>query len=107
MAISTRNHEVLRALREHGDTLTQPREIVHWAYFPTAATRALFIEKAVEIGFELNGTSDPNEKSREFGARVSHLAIPGEEVIERVTASLSQLAERCGGDYDGWETQVK
>jgi regulator of RNase E activity RraB len=106
MAISIRDREVLNALREHGDALTQPREIVHWAYFPTSASRTLFVDASRRMGFEINGTSDPNEKSREFGARVSHVDIPGEEIIERVAASLSELAERCGGDYDGWETQV-
>src|ERR1041385_6747317 len=101
--MSGRDREVLNALREHGDALIQPREIVHWAYFPTGGARANFVEAALQIGFKLDGTIEPSENYREFGARVSHIEIPGEEIMDRVTALLLQLAEQYSGEYDGWE----
>src|SRR5437868_1512533 len=106
MALSAKHREVLNALRTHGDTLTHPREIVHWAYFPTIDLRAHFVEQGLEAGFKLDGTSEPNDESPEFRARLAHIDIPNEDVIERITNWLSSLAQRCGGEYDGWETQV-
>lgn len=104
--LSEADRGVLDALKEHGDALVQPREIVHWAYFATSELRGRYVEECLQIGFKLDGTSEPHERSAEFGARISHIDVPTEDVIERITALLRALASQCSGEYDGWETQV-
>ena len=97
---------VLEVLEEHGDALTEVRDIEHWAYFPTPEARAAFVEDALKAGFKLRTTIEPHEYSDEFGAIVFHADTPNEELMEKLFAFLSQLAKKSGGTYDGWETQV-
>ena len=103
---STKNQQIIDTLRSHGDALTQVREIDHWAYFPTGFLRAQFVVKCDSAGFDLVSTSDPQAPGQQYGARVSHRDVPGEEVMARIVGLLCDLAEECGGEYDGWETQI-
>ncbi|MGC9954098.1 MAG: ribonuclease E inhibitor RraB [Rhizomicrobium sp.] len=100
------NAHVLDALREHGDALAGVREIDHFAYFGTPQSRALFIDKCLIIGFKLRNTTEPYRPGAGFGAILSHSDVPDEEILGKVTSLLVDLAQECGGEYDGWETQV-
>jgi len=100
------NRAVLDALSDNGDALNQVRDITHWAYFPSAQARAGFIERAVAAGLKLVTTMEPRNARDKFGAILLWKDIPEQNSMDRITAMLAELAEQCGGDYDGWETQV-
>jgi len=102
----TATQRVLAVLAAHGDDQSRLREVEHFAYFPTPTARANFIDKSLAAGFKLRRTSEPNEVSKEFGAILFHLDAPDEDVLEKVITLLSDLARQCGGNYDGWETQI-
>ncbi len=102
----TLNAQVLGVLREHGDSLTGVREIDHFAYFVTPQLRARFVDRCLAIGFKLRATTEPSEHSDKYGAMIFHSDMPDEEVLGRITTRLIELAQECGGEYDGWETQV-
>lgn len=93
-------------LEEQGDTRTHVREIDHWAVFPDAEARGDFVERCLEAGFFLRGTSEPTALWEGYGAQVWHRDVPSDEAMEQVTLLLFDLALDSGGDYDGWETQI-
>ena len=100
------NRRVCDALEKEGDTLSQEREIDHWAYFPTSKARAAFIAGALNLGFQVRTTSDPEKGRDDYSARVYRVDLPSLESIDNVTMPLFKLAKETGGEYDGWETRV-
>jgi hypothetical protein len=101
-----KNRRVCDALEQHGDALTQSREIDHWAYFPNPSARAAFLERAQRLGFRLRSMSEPAKAGDQYGVRLYRTDVPARDSIDDVTTPLSQLATELGGEYDGWETQV-
>jgi len=99
------NAHVLDALREHGDALTEIREIDHFAYFPTAQSCTRYIDKCLSAGSKLR-TTGPAATGVSFLAQIFHNDVPDEEILGKVTSLLVDLAQECGGEYDGWEAQV-
>jgi hypothetical protein len=98
---------VLALLMEHGDDLSRVREVEHFAYFPTPDARAAFIDASIAAGFKLRRTSEPSEVTPLYGIILFHLDAPDEDALEKIIGMLSDLAQLCGGEYDGWETQVR
>jgi hypothetical protein len=82
------------------------REIDHFAYFPNPTARTTFIEKCEAVGFRLRGISDPGGPLTKYGAILFHKDLPDEDMLEKITGLLLDLAKECGGEYDGWETQL-
>jgi len=97
---------VLELLTQHGDALTQVREIDHFAYFPTPTLRAQFIDRCLAAGFKLRRTSEPYKPGSGFGAILFHTDVPDEETVGKITCLLDDLTRECSGEYDGWETQT-
>lgn len=92
-------------LRDEGDTLNTPRRVDHWAYFPTAEAAAGYTAEAKTIGFACEGAIEEDEHAsfrtqlyRDDSVELDH--------IHGVVVELSDLADRHGGYYDGWETYV-
>lgn len=100
------NAAILEAYRDQGDPLTRVRDIEHWAYFPNAESRAHFVEMGLAAGLRLRGTRDPQGPGESYSVCLFHHDVPDEICIEQVTSLLVHLAEKAGGDYDGWETEV-
>jgi hypothetical protein len=100
------NRRTCLALEKNGETFSKERPIEHWAYFPSAEARSLFIEKSRELGYSLQATFDPASAGEHYGVRVSCNGIPSPEHIDALTIPLLRIAQACGGHYDGWETQV-
>jgi len=97
---------VEQSLREGGDPLSEPREVKHWAYFPTAEARAAFIGKVADL-VELVSVSDESTIDGErFLAVLRHVGRPDYRSMNPFSIGLRRAAEEAGGDYDGWETQV-
>lgn len=94
---------LIETLEEHGDDL-RPRPVNHWAYFPTAAARDAFVAAVRELGFRLENGSEGSVEPMPFGANVVREDSVELDDIHEVVVTLIELAERHGGDYDGWET---
>jgi hypothetical protein len=101
-----KNRQVQKALRDHGDPITEPCEIDLWAYFGNEATRNAFIERCQRLALDLRSTLSPTERNPVFGARLYHVAVPRGASFERLTEELARLAQELGGNCDGWETMV-
>ena len=101
-----RNRRVCLALQQHGDTLTAPREIDHWAYFPDESARARFVREVEALGFAVRDTNHIDGSERPFGIQFFRVDTPDLETIDDLTVPLEHAAREQGGEYDGWESQV-
>lgn len=100
-----KNRHVVQLLEEHGDNLEKPRIVSHWAYFPSAEARAQFVAQAKAQQFRVTSEHQLDEPDREmpFSVRLERIDPLDWNSINELTISLFDLAEECGGTYDGWE----
>jgi hypothetical protein len=103
---SDRDKQILRVLRQHGDTLSKPREIMHWAYFPSDEARRQFAKSCAKAGFAIRGMNDDARMPNRFSVQFSHTDVPNEDAVDLFRSLLTRLADECGGAYDGWETKI-
>jgi uncharacterized protein (TIGR01619 family) len=96
------NNRVLHSMQEHGDTLTAPRRVDHWAYLPDAEKLAQFKTDELLSQFEFEG-----EEETEAGWRVQFYRKESLQPndIHRSTIELLRLVQGYGGNYDGWEAE--
>lgn len=100
-----KNRHVVEQLAQHGDDNDTPRPIDHHVAFPDADARRAFADAAEQLGFSVDGIDEAASDGsfrlhlvREDPATMQH--------IHGITLELSDLAERHGGDYDGWGCPV-
>lgn len=101
-----RNERVAELLNEHGDALDQARPVQHWAYFPTEASRAQFLSFIEQRFANIDAYTNPLSEGKEYAVSFWHTGVPDSDSMTEITDALSLAAESCGGEYDGWETQV-
>jgi hypothetical protein len=94
------------ALRKEGDSLATPRPIEHWGYFKSVAERERFVALVADRfeGCELY--ESPSSERGIYTTKLVHTALPDYRSMNSFTIFLNRSARECGGDYDGWETQV-
>jgi len=102
----SKNERVADTLIEHGDALAEARPVQHWAYFPTAEARAQFIAFIGRRFSGIDSHTNPMSEGREHAVTFWHTGVPDSDSMTEITGMLSLAAESCGGEYDGWETQV-
>ena len=105
------NRRVLETLQEHGDSLTQPREVCHWIYFPDSFSRSQFVERIAEGKFEVEESESESpeegeETARRFGVQLRRQDAVDFSSINALVMDLFLTAEECQGEYDGWECAV-
>ncbi|WP_431261637.1 DUF695 domain-containing protein [Roseateles chitinivorans] len=100
------NRRVCEQLEEHGDTLSAPREIDHWAWLPDAASAAAFIDAVRPLGFLPKDEPTHVEERDAMSVHVARVDVPSHQGIDEVTRPLFEAAKRHGGEYDGWGCSV-
>ena len=100
------NGHVIESLQKRNDKLSVPREVAHWAYFPDRAKRNIFVSKAESLGFVYRQDIDSGPENDGWGAIVVRIDPVDYWSIADAALVLYDLAEKCGGDYDGWEAPV-
>lgn len=98
------DRRVLDALRAEGDDLERARKIDHEADFPSTSARERFATRIGTRGFTVDGTNEVEGEELPFRLQFSHELAPLS--IFDVTIELRELAESCGGRYDGWGCPV-
>jgi regulator of RNase E activity RraB len=128
------NREQCEQLEELGDPLTQARTIEHWISLPSERARDSAITEVTRLGYEVRGVTVEESEDEEFDCvtrggesgqdahrdadaaggvhtffrvHLAHIDVPRIDRIEAITAPLFDLAERLGGEYDGWQTSVE
>jgi hypothetical protein len=97
---------VLEQLAKEGDDAGTSRRVDHWAYFISNASVEPFIEWAEANGLSHDKSNSHETEDGRYCVRLSHNCAMTLDVITHFTIGLRHRAEVCGGEYDGWETQV-
>jgi len=100
-----KNRDVLNVLKEKGDVLTATRQVQHWMYFTSSASRELFKQEVAKAGYQVEYESLV-EGEKPFGISVSRTQPITEVDIDATVLDLLSLAQQFGGEYDGWETPI-
>ncbi|MDM4770116.1 ribonuclease E inhibitor RraB [Solimonas sp. SE-A11] len=98
------NRLAVAALEDNGDDLATPREIDHFVYFDDLDGLTRFEQQAEGLGFRVRHHVETEEGRP--GLQVYRIDIPSFEKIDEITLPLYRAALDCGGQYDGWESQV-
>lgn len=98
------DRRVVETLEDHGDALSIPRRVDHWAAFETPAACQQFVEAVSAHGFVLDSTT---ESEGVFGAHVYRTDPVALAHIHEVVMTLWEIADDVDGSYDGWETSVE
>ena len=103
---SSKNRQVLDQLKLAGDAFAKVREIDHFAYFPSEAKRVAFVTKSKALGLQLRNLRENDKSANRYGVQMVQADIPSSQSMNDVTRMLADLAEACGGEYDGWGCPV-
>lgn len=95
------------SLRKEGDSLIEPRPITHWAYFQQTEDRQGFLDAVADTFDNIDLYETPDSERGIYTARLTHTGLPDHHSMNAITLLLSREAKRVGGDYDGWETEVR
>jgi regulator of RNase E activity RraB len=100
--------QVLAQLIEMGSDLSKPRHSVHYFYFDDeggARAAAIEIERldfVVNVGERL----DEGRQPQRWPVTAERRDVVNSEVITALRGPLAEIAQRHGGEYDGWEAQA-
>jgi uncharacterized protein (TIGR01619 family) len=97
---------VVDRLEFHGDVLSTPREIAHWAYFPSEKDRASFSSSMTSHGFEIQKEHNPESSQDQFRIEFTKFQEAQLTLIHETTSLLETEVEKYNGKYDGWESPV-
>jgi regulator of RNase E activity RraB len=102
------NFSLIETLKQNGDPLTSVHLIDHTVRFPTPDLRQKFSDLATAQNFtESQKFEEAGLPDRRYGITVSHEFMINLPTINKVTWLFIDLAEQCGGQYDGWGTSAK
>ncbi len=96
--------ELVDTLEQHGDVLTTPREVRHFAYFEEREDAERFAAACEDEGFASELT-EPDDENPHFGVMLTHHSAVDLDTISEVTQRLAEQADETDGEYDGWECQ--
>lgn len=99
------SRQTFQPSRETGTELAQPRGTDFFLYLRTREDADAVCDELRVEGFAVRSSADP-EAERPWLVVASRQLVVEEESIDDVEAMLRELAERYGGEYDGWETSA-
>lgn len=102
------NQDVLDLLERDQDVHTIPRPVQHWIYFPTPEARNGFRKAASLLGFLISWESvgPIDTATLAYGISVTRVQAVTQPELDATVIELLRLAQKFGGDYDGWESPV-
>ena len=101
---ATADARVIESLRRPGSDLTKPHPTNYYLYFPQENDARAASHELESLGYRIKTLS--TNKKGDWVVIASNSAIPSLPSVSVTTASLSALAKRHAGIYDGWEAAV-
>ena len=94
--------EILETLEEHGEDLSEPREIRIDLLFPTEEQANAAEEELTEAGYEVVGFDAAGEEEQ-WALRASRELRVDRDNVTGFRQRFEELSARHGGEFDGWE----
>lgn len=100
----SKDREALAELAAVSDA-NAPHLVLHYIYLPSS-------EAAAEVAVELRSRGfDTEERLGADGVNwlvlARHVAVPSEDFMVATRQSMESLVAALGGEYDGWEADVR
>lgn len=99
------NLGVIQQLRQHGDTLVDPRPVEHYVYF-TNETRQAEFEDAIKGHYQYRRLDPIQDNTKPYGTLVETYTPVTPNNINEVVLAIFHKANEFNGEYDGWETEI-
>jgi len=102
------DRKVLAQLVEQGSDLSKPRHSIHYFYFEDeASARAAAGElERMDFGVSIGEKLDEDREPQLWPVTAERRDVINRDVIAALRGPLAEIAERHGGEYDGWEAQA-
>ena len=95
---------VIDQLRDQGADLSKPRHVLAYIYFATKPDAQRATAELASGGFR--GSLGSNE-AKEWLTTVELEMVVSAESIADLSTRLQAIADRYGGEYDGWEASAE
>jgi len=99
------NQLVLDAMSETSD-LSKPHVISHRFYFAKRADAMALKKELTKRKFQGEPIRNLESGDKPFVLVAHHLMVPDFDALEEEGERLRALAEKHGGEYDGWESGI-
>ena len=94
---------VLGQLKDAGADLSQSRHVVYYSYAPTEETARSMADQAEAKGFTTDVRTPLPEYPHQWSVISETHAVCSPEFVRQSDDFFQELADRLGGEYDGWE----
>jgi glycerate-2-kinase len=96
------NGDALRRMEAEGDDLTRPRNIDFAVGFADQSSAERFAEHFRKLGHEVSVEKAGTDQSHQWDVIVAKHMVPSHEGITGFESLLQSIADRWGGQNDGW-----
>lgn len=96
------NGDVLRRMEAKGDDLTRPRNIDFAVVFADESSAEKFAEHFRKLGHEVSLKNAGTDQNLPWDVIVVRHMVPSHEGISNFESLLQSVADRWGGQNDGW-----
>ena len=83
----------------------EPTKVLHYLYFPTKEAAREVSAKLRDQGFSIEQRLGADGENWLLLARQD--MVPSEEKIAAIRKMMEDLSESFGGEYDGWEAELR
>lgn len=98
---------LLGEMAKAGVDLTKPRHTLYYLYLPDEATARSAAAEAEAAGYEVDVRPPIPERPEQWCTVAErHDLVLGIEVVRDADDLFQGLADRLGGDFDGWEAAL-
>lgn len=109
------DRQVLAAMRQAGADLNKPAHTMHCLLFRSEDAAKRAAEELTSAGYERVEISPEAGGSllsrvlgrRKFACIAETHAVPQESAVLATTVWMERLAEKFGGEYDGWQASIE
>ena len=109
------DRRVLAVMVSHGADLSKPAQTIHFLYFKSLNAANAAASELRDSGYQNVRVHHAPTKSiwkrlfgpKEFSCIAETRAVPSEAAVFATTDLMNQLANKYGGDYDGWEASIE
>ncbi len=102
-----RDLATIAGLSAQGDDLQTPRPIAHSARFGNRHQAIAFANWARKNRFIVDGIRSPAREGDDFTLLFHKTMPPLPEIIDADTAAISHTTGQLGGQYDGWQAELR
>jgi len=97
-----RDLAVLENLEEHGADLSEPRDVRVFLYFPSEEAAEAAGGELADAGYDIVAF-EPDGEEEPWAIRASMDLRVDRDNVAGFRSRFEDLAERHGGEFDGWE----